>query len=49
MSRDEQMSKRRRRNHCPAFKAKVAFAALKGEKMLAELRRFLTFTCANMV
>ena len=31
------MSKRPRRNHSPAFKAKVALAAIKGEKTLAEL------------
>ena len=31
------MTKRPRRNHAPAFKAKVALAALKGEKTLAEL------------
>ncbi len=31
------MSKRPRRNHSPAFKAKVALAALNGEKTLAEL------------
>ena len=31
------MAKRSRRNHSPAFKAKVALAALKGEKTLAEL------------
>jgi transposase len=31
------MSKRPRRNHSPAFKAKVALAAMKGEKTLAEL------------
>src|SRR3954469_17137045 len=31
------MSKRPHRNHLPAFKAKVALAALKGEKTLAEL------------
>jgi transposase len=29
--------RRTRRNHSPAFKAKVALAAIKGEKMLAEL------------
>lgn len=29
--------KRKRRNHQPAFKAKVALAAVKGEKTLAEL------------
>lgn len=27
----------RHRNHCPAFKAKVAFAAIRGEQMLVEL------------
>ena len=31
------MSKRLRRNHSPAFKAKVALAAVKGEKTLADL------------
>ena len=31
------MTKRPRRNHSPAFKAKVAVAAIKGEKTLAEL------------
>ena len=31
------MSKRPRRNHTPAFKAKVALAAVKGEKTLAEV------------
>ena len=31
------MSKRQRRNHLPAFKAKVALAGLKGEKTLVEL------------
>ncbi len=29
--------KRKRRNHLPAFKAKVALAAVKGDKTLAEL------------
>lgn len=29
--------RRKRRNHAPAFKAKVAIAALKGDKTLAEL------------
>jgi putative transposase len=32
-----QMTKRPRRNHTPVFKAKVALAALKGEKTLADL------------
>ena len=31
------MTRRPRRNHTPAFKAKVALAALKGEKTLAEM------------
>jgi transposase len=31
------MSKRTRRTHAPGFKAKVALAAIKGEKTLAEL------------
>jgi len=31
------MSRRPRRNHSPAFKAKVALAAIKGEQTLAQL------------
>ena len=31
------MTKRTRRNHTPSFKAKVALAAIKGDKTLAEL------------
>ncbi len=31
------MARRPRRNHSPAFKAKVALAAIKGEKTLSEL------------
>jgi transposase len=31
------MTRRPRRNHSPAFKAKVAVAAIRGEKTLAEL------------
>jgi transposase-like protein len=31
------MSRRARRNHTPAFKAKVALAAVRGEKTLSEL------------
>ena len=33
------MTRRSRRNHTPAFKAKVALAALKGEVTLSELAR----------
>jgi len=33
----EKMRRRPRRNHSPTFKAKVALAAVKGEKALAEL------------
>jgi transposase len=33
------MSRRPRRNHSAAFKAKVALAALKGDKTLAELSK----------
>jgi transposase-like protein len=31
------MARRPRRNHSPAFKAKVALAAIRGDKTLAEL------------
>jgi len=31
------MTRRKRRNHSPMFKAQVAIAALKGDKTLAEL------------
>ncbi len=31
------MSRRPRRNHSPAFKAKVALAAIKGDRTLAQL------------
>ena len=31
------MTRRPRRNHSPAFKAKVALAAIRGERTLAEL------------
>jgi transposase len=34
------MTRRARRNHTPGFKAKVALAAIKGEKTLAELAQF---------
>ena len=31
------MARKQRRNHSPIFKAKVALAALKGDKTIAEL------------
>ena len=31
------MTKRKRRNHSPSFKAKVAVAAIRGDKTLAEI------------
>ena len=31
------MTKRKRRNHLPVFEAKVALAAVRGERTLAEL------------
>ena len=34
---DNSLSKRPRRNHAPAFKAKVALEALKGDQTLVEL------------
>ena len=34
---EEQKMRRKRRNHSPAFKSKVALAALKGDKTLAQL------------
>ena len=37
------MTKRSRRTHSPAFKAKVALAAVKGEKTLAELKVLVGF------
>jgi transposase len=37
----DQMTKRTRRNHTPGFKAKVALAAVKGEKTLTELAQQL--------
>ena len=34
---EEQKMKRKRRNHSPGFKAKVALAAMQGDRTLAEL------------
>ena len=35
------MSRRPRRNHSPAFKAKVALAAVKGDRTIAQLAEYL--------
>jgi len=35
----DSMNKRSRRNHTPAFKAKVALAAVRGDKTLSELAK----------
>jgi transposase-like protein len=34
---EQDMTRRKRRNHSPTFKAQVAIAAVKGDKTLAEL------------
>ena len=39
MEKEREMSRRPRRNHSPAFKAKVALTALRGDKTLAELAK----------
>jgi transposase len=39
VQKELKMSKRTRRNHSPAFKAKVALAACKGDATLAELAK----------
>ena len=38
------MNRRSRRNHTPVFKAKVALAAIKGDRTLAQLVDSSTFT-----
>jgi hypothetical protein len=38
----DEMSTRPRRNHSPAFEAKAALAAVKGEKTLAEMAQQLS-------
>ncbi len=38
------MSRRARRNHAPAFKAKVALAAIKGDRTIAQLASSSTST-----
>ena len=35
--KEQKMTRRKRRNHSSAFKAKVALAAVKGERTLVEL------------
>jgi transposase-like protein len=39
MTSEQTMSRRPRRNHSPDFKAKVALAAIRGDKTLAELAK----------
>ena len=41
--------KRPRRNHTAAYKAKVALAALKGDKTLAELSEKFDIHCSQIV
>jgi transposase-like protein len=43
------MTKRTRRTHSPGFKAKVALAAIKGEKTLAELAKLFDVHPAQIV
>ena len=43
------MTKRTRRTHSPGFKAKVALAAFKGEKTLAELAKLHDVHAAQIV
>ena len=43
------MTKRTRRTHSPGFKAKVALAAIKGEKTLAELAKLHDVHAAQIV
>jgi chromosomal replication initiator protein len=42
------MSRRPRRNHTPAFKAKVALAAIKGDRTLAQLAEHFDVRLADM-
>jgi len=43
----KQKMRRKRRNHSPGFKAKVAFAALKDEKTLAELASEMEWSASH--
>ncbi|MCK9230811.1 MAG: hypothetical protein M0Q23_08675 [Syntrophales bacterium] len=43
------MSKRPRRNHAPAFKAKVALEALKGEQTVVEHRNSSATVCFLLI
>jgi transposase-like protein len=43
------MTKRTRRTHSPGFKAKVALAAIKGERRLAELGKVCVVHPAQIV
>jgi transposase len=37
VEKEQKMTRRKRRNHSPTFKAKVALAAIRGDRTLAEL------------
>jgi uncharacterized protein YkwD len=45
--RSERMTKRTRRNHSGSFKAKVALAALRGDKTLIEIAEHYQCSCAS--
>jgi transposase len=39
VEKERKMTRRKRRNHSPTFKTKVALAAIRGDRMLAETGR----------
>ena len=42
------MSKRPRRNHTPAFKARVALATIKGDREFSAMPRWLDIVCKTL-